>query len=56
MKIENILQGKDLVLQFLGVSDFNNQVVFAKIAENSSKATLKEITGKSSPLKKKTTQ
>ncbi|XP_040206278.1 A-kinase anchor protein 7-like isoform X4 [Rana temporaria] len=44
VKIEDILQGKDLVLQFLGVSHFNNQVVFAKIAEDPSKATLKEIT------------
>ncbi|XP_018421283.1 PREDICTED: A-kinase anchor protein 7-like [Nanorana parkeri] len=43
-KIEHILQGKDLVLQFPGVSDFNSQVVFAKIAEDASKAKLKEIT------------
>ncbi|XP_072264943.1 A-kinase anchor protein 7-like isoform X2 [Pyxicephalus adspersus] len=43
-KIEHILQGKDLVLRFLGVSDFNNQVVFAKIADDPSKAKLKEIT------------
>ncbi|CAI9561076.1 unnamed protein product [Staurois parvus] len=44
VKIEHILQGRDLNLQFLGVSEFNNQVVFAKIAEDSAKAKLKEIT------------
>ncbi|KAM5164164.1 A-kinase anchor protein 7-like isoform 2-T2 [Mantella aurantiaca] len=44
VKIDHILQGKDLVLQFLGVSNFNDQVVYAKIAEDSSKAKLKEIT------------
>ncbi|XP_041418194.1 A-kinase anchoring protein 7 L homeolog isoform X3 [Xenopus laevis] len=41
--VEEILQGNPLILSFRGVTEFRNEVVFGKITEGDSQATLKKI-------------
>ncbi|KAG8444552.1 hypothetical protein GDO86_009640 [Hymenochirus boettgeri] len=41
--VEEVLQGKTLVLSFHGVAEFKNEVIFGKMTEDDSQVTLKEI-------------
>ncbi|XP_031757440.1 A-kinase anchoring protein 7 isoform X1 [Xenopus tropicalis] len=41
--VEEILDGNPLILSFRGVTEFRNEVVFGKITEGDSQATLKKI-------------
>lgn len=49
--IEEILQGKHLILPFEGVDTFRNQVGFVKLAEGDHMSPLLEIAGKTSSNK-----
>lgn len=36
-KVEAILQGKDLIMTFHGIGQFNNQVIYVKMSEENQK-------------------
>lgn len=44
-KVEAILQGKDLIMTFHGIGQFNNQVIYVKMSEENQKM-LCRIAGK----------